>query len=474
MRVPDRDPGNWPVVVSLHGIRTTGRWQKELTDVLTRSGYRHVPLDFGFFGALSLLWPASRARKVEWFHALYSEKFASLPTRPSLVAHSFGTYIVTEAIRKYADIAFDRVILCGSIVKRDYPWSQIIFQRRQVSRVLNEGGGRDVWVRMAEAFVVDAGTSGVHGFDDEAKGRVTNVLHEAHEHSDYFYLQNYQSRWLPFLSGVRLKKVVPLRRMSPNRRHYVVVVATLLLVSAFMVMIGLGLSGRWSGWWRDAVVGSAAVDPDGDVPDTMREEKVVIPELPDSVGQQLEPIPAEELPPLPPEAVPSESSGSNLSGINLHRFLAGKWLAKKPTMHFASRFPSGTCYEEQYRMVRLMFPGAPWVTGRLAGRWQESVVMRKRFSRNIDVEFSASDQAGCLGSDDGAIDASAPATISMTFSGKIVVSFDRYSDVNGLPFVTTHDNCSDKCTLSEFNKNSYMSVIGSSTMRANTFDFQKE
>ena len=124
--------------------------------------------------------------------------------------------------------------------------------------------------------------------------------------------------------------------------------------------------------------------------------------------------------------------------------------------------------------MRLMFPGAPWVEGRLVGRWQESVVVRKRFSRDTLVEFSVSDQAGCVGSDEGAIDANTSSTIAMAFSGEIVVSFDRYSDVNGLPFATTHDSCSDKCTLSEFNRDSYLSVVGSSAMRANTFDFQKE
>jgi len=120
MRNQELDPRKWPVVVSLHGIRTTGRWQKDLTDVLTQSGYRHIPLDFGFFGAISLLWPSSRERKIEWFHRIYSEKLAALPSPPSLIAHSFGTFIVIAAMAKYEDIRFERLILCGSLAKRNF------------------------------------------------------------------------------------------------------------------------------------------------------------------------------------------------------------------------------------------------------------------------------------------------------------------------------------------------------------------
>ncbi len=222
---------DWPVVITIHGIRTTGDWQRELTDVLTQHGFRHVPLGFGFFKAVSLLMPWSRARKVEWFRRVYSDMFATTQRLPSVVAHSFGSYIVTKAMLKYDDIRFDKMILCGSIVSRKYPWSKVLTQRGQAKAVLNEAGGRDIWAGVVEWLVSDAGSSGVSGFEDTADGRLTQLIHERYEHSDYFYRQNFENRWVPFLSGYAVQKVTPIGRSSINWKFR------------------LTLAWRWRLWW---------------------------------------------------------------------------------------------------------------------------------------------------------------------------------------------------------------------------------
>lgn len=231
-------PVDWPVVLTVHGIRTTGDWQRELTDVLTQHGFRHVPLGFGFFKAVSLLMPWSRARKIEWFRRVYSEKFATSECLPSVIAHSFGSYIVTKAMLKYDDIRFDRMILCGSIVSRKYPWTRILIQRGQVSEVLNEAGGRDFWAAVVEWVVSDAGSSGVVGFDDLANGGVLQLIHERHEHSDYFYRQNFEKRWVPFLRGAGAKNVIPVGDEGVNRKFAITISTLILLLFAagFLVL----------------------------------------------------------------------------------------------------------------------------------------------------------------------------------------------------------------------------------------------
>ena len=50
----------------------------------------------------------------------------------SIIAHSFGTYVVTRTLERFAEVSFDRVILCGSIVRQNYPWTEIICRARQV------------------------------------------------------------------------------------------------------------------------------------------------------------------------------------------------------------------------------------------------------------------------------------------------------------------------------------------------------
>ncbi len=241
MEFRENDPATWPVVISIHGIRTTGRWQKELTDVLISARFRHVPLDFGFFPVFSLLMPWSRSRKVEWFHREYSKKFASSYRRPSIIAHSFGSYIVTRAMLKYDDIRFERMILCGSIVSRSYPWRAVLQQRDQADAVLNEAGGRDLWAAVVEWVVSDAGSSGVSGFEETVEGRLVQLIHERHEHSDYFYRQNYERRWLPFLQNQPVQAVLAVGAGSVNRKF---LFTTCVLLASAAALVWLAVNGR--------------------------------------------------------------------------------------------------------------------------------------------------------------------------------------------------------------------------------------
>ena len=113
------------VVISLHGIRTRGKWQKELAPLLNQSGFTAVLSDYGYFNALELLLPWSREKRVKWFLDEYireRNRLHYVRPWPSIIAHSFGTYLVASAMQKYPQINFDRIIFCGSIVKCDFPW----------------------------------------------------------------------------------------------------------------------------------------------------------------------------------------------------------------------------------------------------------------------------------------------------------------------------------------------------------------
>ena len=58
------------IVVTLHGIRTRGEWQKQVTSHLARHGLVPYHLDYGFFGVLAFLAPWTRARRVRWLETL--------------------------------------------------------------------------------------------------------------------------------------------------------------------------------------------------------------------------------------------------------------------------------------------------------------------------------------------------------------------------------------------------------------------
>ena len=117
-------------VMSLHGIRTRGVWQKDLVPVLARQGLVPWALDYGNFGATKFLRKGARLEKVTWLRSEYERVMAEgKVSRPSIIAHSFGTYLVAALLIKYPELVFDKIILTGSIVDRDFDWPIFAVQR---------------------------------------------------------------------------------------------------------------------------------------------------------------------------------------------------------------------------------------------------------------------------------------------------------------------------------------------------------
>lgn len=231
-----------PLVLSIHGIRTRGAWQKALTTALNRAGFDHHPLDFGFFGALSLVWPGVRRRRLAWFLEQYTAaERDNGRVRPSIIGHSFGTYLITRAMETYPEVCFDNVILCGSIVRQGFPWT-LIFDRQQVSRVLHDYGRLDFWAGVAGWVMEDAGPSGKYGFADDAGKRVIQRPHPEFRHSDYFYSLNYEKNWIPFLKGAAPGPISGADKRPVNWRFRMTLAAIVALLPILLSVLARSVS----------------------------------------------------------------------------------------------------------------------------------------------------------------------------------------------------------------------------------------
>jgi serine/threonine-protein kinase len=207
------------VVIPLHGIRTHAEWQRAFVTLTQETNLENLrerlpdvfycPFDewsFGYFWLPSFLSPRKREQKNKWFRYEYDRllesKHAEIKNTnyPSIVAHSFGTYILGHALIKYEYIKFDKLIFCGSILPRSFPWKTLI-DRGQVSKIRNEYGTKDIWVRCAGWFIKRAGSSGYNGFDVEVDGKVNQKMF-LYKHSEYFEKGHMRNFWIPFLLGV--------------------------------------------------------------------------------------------------------------------------------------------------------------------------------------------------------------------------------------------------------------------------------
>ncbi len=198
------------IVVTLHGIRTRGQWQKQVTPSLARHGLIPYHLDYGFFGVLSFILPWTRASRVQWLRTELRDLLDRTGAkRVSLIAHSFGTWLALEVLEaENGNLRFDRVVLTGSIVRRDFPWGSTLLRKHWIQALRNERATGDWVVRAADLFsrlagplALRAGTSGVHGFTTACPGMLDRSI--AGGHSEVLNVVNYE-QWARFIAFPRL------------------------------------------------------------------------------------------------------------------------------------------------------------------------------------------------------------------------------------------------------------------------------
>jgi len=187
-----------PVIISLHGIRTAGAWQKQLATPIAAAGAIPVALDYGYFSALQLLTRSAREARVRWLRDEVERVRSRFPDRPlSMVAHSFGSYLTAALLEAHPAVCFATVLLAGSIVRSDYPWPALLASYR-VGFVANYVGGRDLWPRIAHWCVPGAGDSGRNGFTGSHPA-LYQQYSARHRHSDHFNAGDVNAFWLPML-----------------------------------------------------------------------------------------------------------------------------------------------------------------------------------------------------------------------------------------------------------------------------------
>jgi len=195
------------VIAPLHGIRTTANWHRKLSDALQPVAGCQCDLERWYYGKFSLLrflLPWQRSVRVKWFRETYS---ALLNDRrfdlgasnfPSMVAHSFGTYILGYALVRFPNIKLDRVILCGSILPKDFPWNELL-ERGQVNAVRNEYGTDDIWSNLVRWLVKGTGASGRTGFERKHARLFQEKF--SFRHSEYFDRGHMSAFWIPFFTN---------------------------------------------------------------------------------------------------------------------------------------------------------------------------------------------------------------------------------------------------------------------------------
>jgi O-acetyl-ADP-ribose deacetylase (regulator of RNase III) len=236
------------VVVMIHGIRTDARWFDSVEKLLNQADPHLYPVGkgYGYFDLFRFLLPISSLRQavVRRVKGDVDKLLGMGFPQVSIIAHSFGSYIVGEMLRSDPKMKLHRLILCGAILPPAYDWGQY---KEQISplpndparRIINDCGWHDVWPVLAESITWGYGSSGRFGF---LTPWVRDRFH-AVGHSDFFKEDIVKTFWLPLLSD---GKVIDgpvgrpasawwLQLLTVLKLKYVVVAIVLALVLWFFV-----------------------------------------------------------------------------------------------------------------------------------------------------------------------------------------------------------------------------------------------
>lgn len=220
------------IVILIHGIRTNGAWQERVAQELSQmTNIKVFPVGYGYFDALRFWFPfyfrkkpiERVLREIRGIVAL--DRNANI----AVVAHSFGTYIVSRILAEQPDVIINRLLLCGSIIDDEYRWDLV---PKVPPSVLNDVGTEDFWPVAAKVSTWGFGSSGTFGF------KTYSVQDRFHKlgHSDFFSLNHIRQYWLPYiLSGQIIKSSWGAERPPASTAVSVLTVAPVKTLASIIV-----------------------------------------------------------------------------------------------------------------------------------------------------------------------------------------------------------------------------------------------
>lgn len=133
--------------MSIHGYLSKGKWQTTLENALLDTEVIHKPYKYGM--KIFKILPYNINKDVlnfrDWYFSTTKQMHLKIDEpfhRPSIIAHSLGSWILAKALLKYPELKFDKIFLHGSIVPADFDWFKLIL-RGQVNSIICETSEND-------------------------------------------------------------------------------------------------------------------------------------------------------------------------------------------------------------------------------------------------------------------------------------------------------------------------------------------
>jgi pimeloyl-ACP methyl ester carboxylesterase len=210
------------MVLLIHGFNTFANWIDDVREELRDRGFVAEPTGFGYFGFLRFLsFPACRSRAIERVSSdidlailkFEREHAGAIPNKISVIAHSFGSWVIMRVLEKNNNLKLHRIVFCGSVLREDYDFRSL-YEKGQFKHVLNQIGTRDYWPVIGESAGWGYGSIGSHGLTSPI---ADNRWYADFRHSDFLTREFCSVSWIPFLEGGKLT-VLEARKLTDAER----------------------------------------------------------------------------------------------------------------------------------------------------------------------------------------------------------------------------------------------------------------
>lgn len=250
-------PARQQVIVLLHGIRTEAIWQEVLAEEFRDHwNLETFPIGYGVLDVLRFLCPIwTRKGSVERVTLELRNVRRKFPNADvSVIAHSFGTYVLSKILEEHTDIAFHRIQLCGAVIPERYRWDKVI--SRISGQIVNDVGTKDIWPLLAKSSTWGFGESGLLGF------KTIDVRDRFFEygHSDFLTVSHARKFWIPLLLDGQIVRS-PFTKKRKASGFLVGVLRFLPLkysVPALFALLFVAVRFGWFGWIFQQVITAAS------------------------------------------------------------------------------------------------------------------------------------------------------------------------------------------------------------------------
>jgi len=178
-------------------------FNKLVIDETKKAKLRPIEYDYGFFRGDEFIRPNRRYNKVMEFCDFYDLNYSANEPLPSVIAHSFGTLIIYEAMLKYDRIKFDTIIFCGSILHTKTDFRNLL-DRDQFKKLINEHGSEEWFLKFTRLLTIKRkmGKAGNDGFLDIPVNRKDKIINKPNykSHSEYLKPLHMKEHWIPELA----------------------------------------------------------------------------------------------------------------------------------------------------------------------------------------------------------------------------------------------------------------------------------